>query len=432
MAELYVNQVAAANKAKRLVTLVFITIIAAIVWATFATLEEAVVGIGKVVPAQAVQTVENLDGGILQAVLVKEGEQVTQGQKLILLEDIRFSAALNESSQEQLSLRLKKLRLEAELRSIIIENDNVTLVAQHFDQSTLTKLEKLQVGYSYGSRFTQLKGQLIHNKQAQEQQQQAINEQQANIRSLSKRLKLLTKEVNLTAEVVAQGAVAEMELLKLQKEQVTVEGDIEQAKALNLQLVSAKQQIIEERKAVAYEYLVRARAELDEVTNNQAKMTESAKALKDRVNKTQILSPVDGTVKNIITRSVGEVIEPGQAIMEIVPLDDNLLVETQIAPQDIGFIYVGMKAMVKFTAYDFVIYGGLTGEVVYVGADAQQLEDGTTYYEVHIKTKENTLAQRAIIPGMQANVDILTGKKTVLYYWLKPLLRAKANAMKER
>jgi adhesin transport system membrane fusion protein len=432
MAELYVNQVAAANKAKRLVTLVFITIIAAIVWATFATLEEAVVGIGKVVPAQAVQTVENLDGGILQAVLVKEGEQVTQGQKLILLEDIRFSAALNESSQEQLSLRLKKLRLEAELRSIIIENDNVTLVPQHFDQSTLTKLEKLQVGYSYGSRFTQLKGQLIHNKQAQEQQQQAINEQQANIRSLSKRLKLLTKEVNLTAEVVAQGAVAEMELLKLQKEQVTVEGDIEQAKALNLQLVSAKQQIIEERKAVAYEYLVRARAELDEVTNNQAKMTESAKALKDRVNKTQILSPVDGTVKNIITRSVGEVIEPGQAIMEIVPLDDNLLVETQVAPQDIGFIYVGMKAMVKFTAYDFVIYGGLTGEVVYVGADAQQLEDGTTYYEVHIKTKENTLAQRAIIPGMQANVDILTGKKTVLHYWLKPLLRAKANAMKER
>jgi adhesin transport system membrane fusion protein len=243
---------------------------------------------------------------------------------------------------------------------------------------------------------------------------------------------LLTKEVNLTAEVVAQGAVAEMELLKLQKEQVTIEGEIEQAKALSLQLLSAKQQILEERKAIAYEYLARARAELDEVINNQAKMMESVKALKDRVNKTQIISPVSGTVKNIITRSVGEVIEPGQAIMEIVPLDDKLLVETQVAPQDIGFIHKGMKAMVKFTAYDFVIYGGLIGEVVYVGADAQQLEDGTTYYEVHVKTKESTLANRAIIPGMQANVDILTGKKTVLHYWLKPLLRAKANAMKER
>jgi len=432
MAELYVNQVAAAEKAKRLVWLVFLTIVSTIVWATFATLEEAVVGQGKVVPAQAVQSVENIDGGILQALLVNEGEQVSQGQKLILLEDIRFSAALNESAQEQLSLRLKKLRLSAELKSIAIEQGSVTVLAQSFQHTDLAELDKLQVGYSYESRLTQLKSQLKHNRQAEEQQQQAINEQRAHNNSLIKRYALLTKEVNLTAEVVAQGAVAEMELLKLQKEQVTIEGEIEQAKALSLQLLSAKQQILEERKAIAYEYLARARAELDEVTNNQAKMMESVKALKDRVNKTQIISPVSGTVKNIITRSVGEVIEPGQAIMEIVPLDDKLLVETQVAPQDIGFIHKGMKAMVKFTAYDFVIYGGLIGEVVYVGADAQQLEDGTTYYEVHVKTKENTLANRAIIPGMQANVDILTGKKTVLHYWLKPLLRAKANAMKER
>lgn len=432
MAELYVSQVAAANKAKRLVSLVFITIVVAIVWATFATLEEAVVGQGKVVPAQAVQTVENLDGGILQAVLVKEGQQVSQGQKLILLEDIRFAAALNESAQEQLSLALRKFRLAAELKSIVIDKDSVTVIPQSFQQADLSELEKLQVGYSYKSRLTQLKGQLVHNRQAEEQQHQAINEQKANINSLVKRYALLTKEVNLTEEVVAQGAVAEMELLKLQQEQVILEGDIEQAKALNLQLMLAKQQIFEERKAIAYDYLVRASAELDEVTNNQAKMIESVKALEDRVNKTQILSPVSGTVKNIITRSVGEVIEPGQAMMEIVPLDDNLLVETQVAPQDIGFIYVGLQAMVKFTAYDFVIYGGLTGEVVYVGADAQQLDDGTTYYEVHVKTKENTLADRAIIPGMQANVDILTGNKTVLHYWLKPLLRAKANAMKER
>lgn len=125
-------------------------------------------------------------------------------------------------------------------------------------------------------------------------------------------------------------------------------------------------------------------------------------------------------------------IESGQAMMEIVPLDDQLLIETRIAPQDIGFLHKGMKALVKFTAYDFVIYGGLKGEVVYVGADAQQLEDGTTYYEAHIKTTQNTLAGFPIIPGMQASVDILTGYKTVLDYWLKPLLRAKANAMKER
>ena len=161
MPELYVNQVAAADKAKRLVWLVFLTIVITIVWATFATLEEAVVGQGKVVPAQAVQSVENIDGGILQALLVNEGEQVSQGQKLILLEDIRFSAALNESAQEQLSLRLKKLRLSAELKSIAIEQGSVTVLAQSFQHTDLAELDKLQVGYSYESRLTQLLS-LIH------------------------------------------------------------------------------------------------------------------------------------------------------------------------------------------------------------------------------------------------------------------------------
>jgi len=432
MTSLHVKQVQAAQKARKLVALVCITLVSTIVWASFATLEEAVVGQGSVVPAQAVQRVENIDGGILKQVLVKEGQLVGQGEKLILLEDIRFSAALSESNQEQLSLTLKQIRLSAELKTVKVFGNQVTVTQQDISQSKLSSQEQLQVKNAYLSRLAQLNGNLAQNKQALAQHQQAINEQEANIKSLTKRLKLLIKEVSLTEEVVAVGAVAEMELLKLQREQVMVEGELERAKALSLQQQSAKQQTIEERKAIAYEFIASAQSEIDEVANNQAKMAESAKALIDRVNKTQILSPVQGTVKNIVTRSVGEVIEPGQAIMEIVPLDDQLLVETQISPKDIGFLHIGMQAMVKFTAYDFVIYGGLLGEVVYVGADAQQLEDGTTYYEAHIKTHKNTLAQRPIIPGMQASVDILTGHKTVLNYWLKPLLRAKANAMKER
>ncbi|MEW6995702.1 HlyD family type I secretion periplasmic adaptor subunit [Colwelliaceae bacterium MEBiC 14330] len=432
MTALHIKQVQAAKKAKNLVFLVFMTLLGTIIWANFATLEEAVVGQGFVVPAQAVQKVENIDGGILKQVLVKEGQLVNQGQKLILLEDIRFSAALSESNQEQLSLGLKKLRLAAELKTVKVINDKVIVIEQQFEQNQLTKLELLQVNNSYLSRLAQLNGKLAQNEQALVQHQQAINEQEASIKSLTKRLQLLIKEVDLTEEVVAAGAVAEMELFKLQRDQVMIEGELEQARSLSLQQQSAKQQTIEERKAIAYEFIANAQSEMDEVRNNQAKMTESAKALVDRVNKTQILSPVKGTVKNIVTRSVGEVIEPGQAIMEIVPLNDQLLIETQILPKDIGFLHIGMQAMVKFTAYDFVIYGGLTGEVVYVGADAQQLEDGTTYYEAHIKTHDNMLAQHPIIPGMQASVDILTGKKSVLNYWLKPLLRAKANAMKER
>ncbi|TYK66725.1 HlyD family type I secretion periplasmic adaptor subunit [Colwellia echini] len=432
MTSLQVKQENAANKAKKLVVLVFITLISTLVWASFAKLQESVVGIGHVVPAQAVQSIENLDGGILKELLVKNGELVSKGQKLILLEDIRFSAALSESDQEQSSLHLKQIRLAAELKTVLFTEDDVIVNVQEIALGNLSALAQQQITYSYQSRVHQLTTQLAQNKQAIAQHQQAINEQQENIKSLSKRLKLLTKEVTLTEEVVAMGAVSEMELFKLQRDHAMIEGDLERAKVLSLQQQSAKQQTIEERKAIGYEFLATARSEMDEVVNIQAKMRESSKALVDRVNKTQIYSPLQGTVKNIITRSVGEVIEPGQAIMEIVPLDDQLLIETQIAPQDIGFLHVGLQAMVKFTAYDFVIYGGLNGEVIYIGADAQQLEDGTTYYEVHIKTHSNTLGERAIIPGMQASVDILTGQKTVLNYWLKPLLRAKANAMKER
>ena len=432
MTSLQVKQENAANKAKKLVVLVFCTLLVTIVWASFATLQESIVGIGNVVPAQAVQNIENIDGGILKQVLVKEGDLVNKGQKLILLEDIRFSSALSESTQEQSSLRLKEIRLAAELDTVSINKNKVIVKYQELATDKLSKFAHQQVTYTYQSRLAQLQTQLAQNKQAIEQHQQAINEQEGSIKSLTKRLKLLTKEVILTEEVVNIGAVAEMELFKLQRDHAMIEGDLERAKTLSLQQRSAKKQALEERKAIAYEFIARARSEMDEVVNNQAKMHESSKALKDRVNKTQIYSPVQGTVKNILTRSIGEVIEPGQAIMEIVPLDDQLLVETQIAPKDIGFLHIGMQAMVKFTAYDFVIYGGLPGEVIYVGADAQQLEDGTAYYEVHIKTDRNTLGQRAIIPGMQASVDILTGQKTVLNYWLKPLLRAKANAMKER
>ncbi|MBU2871316.1 HlyD family type I secretion periplasmic adaptor subunit [Colwellia sp. E2M01] len=432
MTSLQVKQENAANKAKKLVTLVFVTIIATLVWAKFATLQEAVVGIGNVVPAQAVQTIENLDGGILQELLVKNGDLVSKGQKLMLLEDIRFSAALSESTQEQSSLNLKQIRLAAELKTVTFSDDDVVVTVQEISLDKLNSFEQQQVTYSYGAKVDQLITKLAQNKQAIAQHQQAINEQQENIKSLSKRLNLLTKEVILTEEVVDMGAVSEMELFKLQRDHAMIEGDLERAKVLSLQQQSARQQAIEERKSIGYEFLANARTEMDEVLNTQAKMRESSKALIDRVNKTQIFSPVQGTVKNIITRSVGEVIEPGQPIMEIVPLDDQLLIETKIAPQDIGFLHLGMQAMVKFTAYDFVIYGGLTGEVIYIGADAQKLEDGTTYYEVHVKTHSNTLGEKTIIPGMQTSVDILTGQKTVLNYWLKPLLRAKANAMKER
>jgi len=434
MTSLFLNHQRAAKKAQKLVNWVILLILCVIVWAIFAPLDEVIVGEGTVVPAQAIQSVENLDGGTLKAILVKEGERVDQGQALVYVDETRFAAALAESHHEQATLKATIYRLEHELASIDIDDDSdktILINRQKFLLEGLSDALVLQTNRTYNARMSQLISMTKQTERTIEQQQQAINEQKANTTSLKLRLDLIKKEVNMTADVFKMGAVGELELIKLQREEVTIEGDINRSNASMLQFTAAKQQGIEEQRNIAFDFIASARVELGTSRNALAKINESIKSLSDRVNKAQIKSPVDGTVKNIMVRSIGAVIEPGQAIMEIVPRDDNLIIESRIAPKDIGFIRVGMRAKVKFTAYDFVIYGNLAGDVVYVGADVQQLEDGTPYYEAHIKTDENILANQPIISGMQASVDILIGKKTVLQYWLKPLLRAKANAMRE-
>lgn len=434
MSNLQVSQLQAARQSQKLILIVFIVLVSTIIWATFATLDEVIIGEGNVVPAQTVQTVENLDGGILKQVLVQEGELVQQGQPLLLLDETRFAAAFAESNQERDSLIAKKLRLQAELDTIQLDintETGVVIKKQTLQDNLVPNHIATIARNTYNARLSQLRSLLQQSQQMILQQSQAIIEQQANIDSLKARLKLTSREVKLTSEGVDDGAVAEMELVKLQREEVMLSGEVNRANALLQQLLAAKEQGKSERRSVALDYLANAQSELDEVTNTLAKINQSSKALEDRLVKTQIKAPLTGTVKNIASRSVGGVIEPGQVIMEIVPLDDKLIVETKIAPKDIGFIRKGMPATVKFSAYDFVIYGGLDGEVIFVSPDASQLEDGTTYYEAHIKTEGKILANQPIIPGMQASVDILTGKKTVLQYWLKPLLRAKANAMRE-
>lgn len=432
MTQLYISQMQAAKKAQKLVNWVLLLLVLVIIWAVFSPLDEVVVGEGSVVPAQAIQSVENLDGGTLKSILVKEGEQVTRGQTLVYVDETRFAAALAESNHEKAMLNAKIFRLEHELVSIN-QSDKNNIIPQRkpFPAKQLVKPLALQESRTYHARMSQLISLTKQTERTVEQQQQAINEQKANISSLILKLDLIQKEVKMTTDVFNLGAVAELELIKLQREKVTIEGDINRGNALVLQFEAAKQQALEEQRNIVFDFITASRTELGEARNALAKISESIKSLTDRVNKAQIKSPVNGTVKNIMVRSVGAVIEPGQAVMEIVPLDGKLIVETKIAPKDIGFIRTGLRAKVKFTAYDFVIYGGLEGDVIYVGADVQQLEDGTPYYEVHIKTDENRLANQPIISGMQASVDILTGKKTVLQYWLKPLLRAKANAMRE-
>lgn len=434
MADLYMGQLYAAKQSKRLTWLVFLLVIAFVVWAAYAQIDEVVVGQGKVIPAQRVQTIESLDGGTLKQVLVTEGQLVDIGQPLLLIDETRFAAAFAESNQEQEALLARRNRLTAELQSVKADSafpTGVAVVSTRIARDGVSESVYQQAENTYNTRLTQVQSRIEQKVQTVRQQQQAINEQKANINALTQRLRLISREVALTTSAVEAGAVAEMELVQLQGDQIGVRGELNRAKALLQQLLAAKLQAEEEKNAVVFDYLADTQNQLDEVSNELAKINQSSKALEDRVVKAQLRSPVKGTVKNIVSRSIGGVVSPGQVMMEIVPQDDQLLIETQIQPQDIGFIRQGMPAKVKFTAFDFVIYGGLDGEVVYVSPDVSYQEDGTAYYTAHIKTKENYLGQHAIISGMQAQVDVLTGKKTILDYWLKPVLRAKTNAMRE-
>ncbi|WP_028766650.1 HlyD family type I secretion periplasmic adaptor subunit [Shewanella fidelis] len=432
---LHIKHLEGAKRANQVILLVAALIVVTIIWASFAKLEEVVVGEGRVVPTQAVQQIESLDGGILKQVLVKEGETVKAGQPLLILDELRFASAFDEASIQSAALQRQKARLDAEIASVVVDDaaaywrdkvliDVVAISAADVAVSSRSKA-------IFRSRISQLSSQLEQSAQVIEQKIQAIEEARITTQAQLSGLELVKQEIIMTRAAVRDGAVAELELLKLERDEIRLKGELSASKANGRQLQAAQSQAEAEYLTVALDFLGRAEAERNEVINELNALTESMKTLADRLARTKIVSPINGNITNILLRSIGAVVEPGESIMEVVPQDGSLIVETRIAPKDIAFVHTGLKATVKFTAYDFVIYGGLEGEVIYVSSDAQQLDDGTTYFEAHIKTEQNVLNGWPIISGMQASTDILTGEKTVLNYWLKPLLRAKANALRE-
>ncbi|HAS8177478.1 HlyD family type I secretion periplasmic adaptor subunit [Vibrio vulnificus] len=429
-----------AYRSRRLIWLCAALVMAIVVWASWATLDEVVVGDGKVVPSLSIQTIQSLEGGIIKQVLVSQGEQVVKGQPLMVLDDTRFRASYQESDQQLQTLLAQKKRLELELQSIVVDGrstdwqQQVSIVKQPYPsgQDQVTRAE-FNARENYHQRLEQLDSELEESALRIEQQSQAYQDTLNSIRTLENSMAIVQKELNMLEDVVKTGAVAEVELLKLKRDYVKLQGDISSAKVLAQKQKAAYSESIADYRGIALDFRTKARGQLNEVVAELARLQESQSAIADQLRRTEILSPVDGTVKDVLIRSIGGVVRPGEPIMELVPLDSRLIVEARIAPQDIAYVKVGLEATVKFTAYDFVIYGGQKGKVVYVSADSLKTEEGDPYYRAHIELMADDASQQnfRIIPGMQAMVDILSGEKTVLSYWLKPLLRAKETALRE-
>jgi len=409
-----------------IITLVSIVIF--LIWAEFAVLDEVTKGDAKVVTSSKVQIIQSLDGGNVEEILVKEGDVVEKDQVLLKIDTTPAETNLKEREARYNYLRGMVARLTAEIEG----------TALTFPDDLKTKAPQViteQIN-QYNLRRGQLQAEVSVLESQVAQRGQEVREMGARLSQLNSNLALKQQELNMRRPLVEQGAMSKVELLRIQGEVTDLQGEINTISTAvpraRAAVSEAQQRIGESKakmKAEAQQELGAAKAEIDS-------LTQVVTAGEQKVAKTQLKSPVHGTVKQLKINTVGGVIKPGEDIMEIVPLDDTLTIEANIPPKDIAFIRPGQDVNVKITAYDASIYGGLTGKVEDISADTIQNEKGESFYHVAIRTNENVLMHHGkplpIIPGMTANVQILTGKKSVLDYLLKPIMKARQDALRER
>lgn len=425
------------KKVNTLFILIILFFIGVILWAAFSEIDELARGEGKIIPSEKIQTVQNLDGGVVSEILVKEGQHVAKDQPLMKIDTTRFRASLEENRQAYLSLIASRVRLKAEYK----QNPKKNLARLNFpkviksDAPDLISLEtKL-----FKTRMNELISSLEVLESQFKQKYQEVKELKSKKSRLEKARKLTKDELDTTKKLVKSGAKSKMDLIAIQKEYNTIEGDLEAATLsiprLEHAIKEAKDKIVEKisnfRATIAQEL---------QKTDSEIKKYEAILVSeKDKLAKTIVTSPVNGTIKEIKINTIGGVVKSGMDLIDIIPDSDILLVEAKIDPKDIAFINPSQKAIIKITAYDFSIYGGLDGKIVEISQDSFKDEDskeGKTYYKILVKTDKNYLERDGkkhyMIPGMIASVDIVTGKKTILDFILKPILKTKDGALHER
>lgn len=366
-------------RARLTIQLVVVALIAAIAWAAIAKVNEITRGDGRVIPARRMQTIQSLEGGILSELLVREGDIVEQGQIIARLDPTRSESAFNAANSQITSLVAEVTRLEAE----VLEHPQLDF------GSDPTPEEQTELRL-FNARRTKLEASLA----ALESEREAVDEQ-----------------ISITSPLSEGGSVSRIDLLQLQQKRAELEGRISDARNAYVQ--------------DAYKDLAQRRAKLGTL---QQELVQK----KDELQRTNVRSPVEGRVNNIAITTLGGVVQPGESIMEITPIDDQLIIETKVLPRDVAFIAPGMPASVKITAYDFSTYGDLRGEVVQISEDTveEETKQGMQdFYRVMVATEQNYLERYEekyfIRPGMVAQVDIESGKRSVLSYLTRPLLNAR-------
>ncbi|HPF78626.1 MAG TPA: HlyD family type I secretion periplasmic adaptor subunit [Alphaproteobacteria bacterium] len=403
-------------------------IAAFIIWSSFSEIEEITHGTGQVVPTQEIQVVQSLEGGILSELLVREGDQVKKDQILLKVSDVAFASEERGVEAKSLSLKAKKARLEAEAQGKQLE----------LPQEIIEKFPDIARNEEalYRSRQQELSNAkaILDNKINSAQAE--LSEVRAKINRLSESRKLLNQELSITKEMVAKKAVPKLEEIRLNRELADISGQIREASEKKGGLEAELRGAEKERKDREDKFKSQVLGELNDIESQISQIGESLTAIGDRVSRTEIRSPVDGIVNKIMIKTIGGVIEPAMQLVEIVPLDDDLKIVARVTPQEIAFLRPGQDVNIKISAYDPQRYGSLKGKLIRIGANSGADREGNVFFEIEVEANKNYLGTKEnplpITPGMVAQTEIITGKRTILSYLMKPVLRTRDKAFTER
>ncbi|CAK7037386.1 MAG: hypothetical protein DELT_00625 [Desulfovibrio sp.] len=408
---------------------VFIFFAVFLLWANWATLDEITRGMGQVIPSQRTQEIQNLEGGILEAMYVREGQVVNENQPLAKLSPRILEASLREAQNKmrENDIAILRLRAETEGKEPQFPED----IQQNYPAIVAAETA------AFLARKAQFESEASAIEAQVEQRNIEVEEALAKKQQIEENLRITIQRRDMVLPLVEKGIYSRLDYLQIVQQIAGLNGDLKtvlQTIERSRSAVSEAQRRLTSRQT---EIVAVATDEMNKRRSENASLRENIVAIQDRLTRTEMLSPMRGTVKRILINTVGGVIKPGETLLELVPLDDTLVVEARIRPTDIGFINPNQKAMIKLTAYDFSIYGGLEGYVEDISADTIEDKKGEPYYQVKLRTKKKGMTapdgkDLPIIPGMQASVDIITGEKTVLDYLLKPITKARRNAMTER
>lgn len=406
-----------------MVSVLVLLMLGLVAWAAWTPIDKIVRAQGRIITASKSQVVQHLEGGIVSEILVHEGQKVQAGQTMMRLSDINANSNLSQGRSRLQSLKATQARLRAEAQggTSLVFDDDIPISMQMLEKN------------AFDERQSRIRSEQAALQQQINQRQAELKEAQARSQSLSTELNIAKQQATMVDSLLKKGAASQMELLEAQSRTERLNTQFRDVVNTIPRLMSAQAESAARINESQSRFRAEARTEINQVTAEINRIVAGIRADSDRVSRTEVRAPSTGFVNRLMFNTIGGVVKPGEAVLEITPSEGPLAVEARVRPDDRASLRAGLTTRVMLGAYDYTVYGALQGEVVEVSSDTLPDENGQRYYRVVVETKpaQGPLAQEVILPGMTASADVIVGKRSVLSYLLSPLLRFSSRALRE-